>query len=335
MMKKNSKFSIEVTRGSMVESRHYGIGVVINHLGQIQQSWGDLNQLIYPRSSIKPLQTLALIETGAADQYQLSDAEIALASASHSGSQNHVLAIEKWLKRLGLSADDLECGAHAPAGEFENQAFYQNHISLSKLHNNCSGKHAGFLTTALTMNEPTSGYSKPEHPVQQRCVKILQDMGDTDLSNNPQGIDGCGIPVIAMPIQSMALALARMANPEQLSSARQTACRRISRAIGKYPENVAGLDHFDTTIMQLTGGDNVVKGGAEAVYGAIIPALGVGIALKIEDGGKRASEVIMTAVLNRLGLLDDLPEQTRLNLLNVPVVNAAGDQVGIIRMGDF
>jgi len=335
MMTQNSKFTVEVTRGSMVESRHYGIGVVINHLGHIQQSWGDPDQLIYPRSSIKPIQTLALIETGAADQYQLTDAEIALASASHSGSQSHVIAVEKWLKRIGLSADDLECGAHPPFGDLENQVFYQTDIPLSKLHNNCSGKHAGFLTTALTMNEPIFGYSKPEHPVQQRLIKILQDMGDTDLSNNPRGIDGCGIPVIAMPIQSMALALARMANPEHLSPARNAACKHIIQAIGKYPENVAGIGRFDTTIMQITGGQNVVKGGAEAVYGAIIPALGVGVALKIEDGGRRASEVIMAAILDRLGLFDDLPEKTRKNLLNVPVTNAAGDHAGVIKMGNF
>jgi len=328
-------FTIEVSRGTMVESRHHGFGVVIDASGQIQQSWGDPEQLIYPRSAIKPLQTLALIETGAADHFSFTEAELALASASHNGSRHHVEGVAAILSRLGLSADDLECGAHPPAGEQEYRVFYKSGDTLSKLHNNCSGKHAGFLATALHMKEPTAGYSGPDHPVQIRLKKILQSMGDTDLSHTPRGIDGCGIPVMGMSVKSMALGLARMANPEHVSPDRQQASRRIIEAITRYPENVAGENRFDTHVMRLAKGGFVVKGGAEAVYGAIVPSLGLGIALKIEDGGKRASEVVMAAVLDRLGLLDGLPEKTRTDLLNVPVENAAGDLAGFIRMGDF
>ncbi|MBT3396552.1 MAG: asparaginase, partial [Alphaproteobacteria bacterium] len=194
-MGNNNPLIVEVTRGDMVESRHRGDCVVIDAAGAVAHAWGDGDRLIYPRSAIKPLQALALMETGAADAYGVSDVELALAAASHSSTKGHVDAVAAWIERLGLAETDLECAGHDPMSREADKALICDGTTPGPLHNNCSGKHAGFLTTALHMAEPTKGYLAPSHPVQQRLLMILSDMGGVDLSNTPRGVDGCGIPV--------------------------------------------------------------------------------------------------------------------------------------------
>lgn len=321
----NNELIVEVTRGEMVESRHRGDCVVADRTGAAVHAWGDGDRLIYPRSAIKPLQALALIETGAAEAYRVSDAELALAAASHSATPDHVDAVDGWLTRMGLSESDLECAGHDPMSRDADKALIRADRTPGPLHNNCSGKHAGFLATALHMGDETKGYSGPDHPVQRRLAAILEEMGGADLASTPRGVDGCGIPVIGMPLRAMALALARMADPEDLDAARAGACARIIAAMTENANLVAGPGRFDTVTMTAGRGAFVVKAGAEGVYGGIVPGLGLGVALKIADGAKRAAEVAMAAVLKFLGVLDQMPE--------TPVLNAADAKVGVIRMG--
>lgn len=325
-MTSNNPLIVEVTRGQMVESCHRGHCVVSDRTGAVVHAWGDEDRLIYPRSAIKPLQALALIETGAAEAYQVSDAELALAAASHSATPDHVDAVAGWLKRMGLQESDLECGGHDPMNRDADKALIRADTTPGALHNNCSGKHVGFLTTALHMGQPTKGYSEPDHPVQQRLVAILTAMGGIDLTATPRGVDGCGIPVIGMPLAALALALARMADPKDLDGVRAKASGRIIAAMTANPDLVAGPGRFDTITMKAGNGAFVVKAGAEGVYAGIVPGLGLGVALKIADGAKRAAEVAMAAVLKHLGVLDKEAE--------TPVLNAAEDKVGVIRMGE-
>jgi len=325
-MTSNNPLIVEVTRGGMVESRHRGHCVVADRTGASVHAWGDGERLIYPRSAIKPLQALALIETGAADAFGLSDGELALAAASHSSTPDHVDAIAGWFKRLGLSESDLECAGHDPMNRDADKALIRTNRTPGALHNNCSGKHAGFLTTALHMGENTKGYSGPDHPVQKRLLDILSAMGGVDLAATPRGVDGCGIPVIGMPLAALALALARMADPKDLDDARAGACARIIAAMTGNPNLVAGPGRFDTVTMRLGKGAFVVKAGAEGVYAGIVPGLGLGVALKIADGTKRAAEVAMAAVLSYLGVLEKEPK--------IPILNAADTNVGVIRMQD-
>ena len=331
-MEQKQPFTVEVIRGGMVESRHQGSAIIVDASGKVLHGWGDTDQLIYPRSAIKPLQALALLETGAAEHYNLSDAEVALSSASHSSEPLHVNAVTSWLSRIGLNVDDLECAGHLPSFEKAAHDMIRTGEPVTNVHNNCSGKHTGFLSTALHMGEDTKGYIEADHPVQERLLRILSEMGDCDLSGTPRGIDGCGIPVIGMPLSSMALALAKMANPDGLETKRAAAANRIVPSIAANPEHVAGTGRFDTVAMRAAPGRFTVKTGAEAVHAGIIPELGVGIALKIADGTKRGSDVAMANILDLLGVLDGKARVGMKDFLETPVYNAAGKLAGHVKM---
>ncbi len=321
--------TIEVTRGDMVESRHRAHALVMDAAGRTVHAWGDVERLIYPRSAIKPLQTLALIETGAAERFAVGETEIALASASHGGTPAHTDAVAAWLKRLDLGERDLECGAHPPLDEAAAQAMARAGRRPGPLCNNCSGKHAGFLTTAKHKGESTAGYVKAGHPVQRRVRDIVGELGGGDLTKAPTGIDGCGIPVYGMALAALARAFARMADGNRLGAARAEAAKRIVAAMTAHPAMVAGPGRFDTDAMQAAPGAFIAKGGAEGVHAAIVPGLGLGVAVKAEDGAKRAAETAMAAILNMLGAL---PDAAAAPFLETPVVNAAGDRVGVVRM---
>ncbi len=295
---------IEITRGTLVECRHRGAAVAVDDGGRVIQAWGDVDRPVFARSAAKPLQALPLIETGAADALGLSDAEIALATASHSGESRHTDRIAAWLGRLGLGPADLECGAHAPTNESASAALIRSGMAFSALHNNCSGKHTGFLATAVHRGEPTAGYIQPDHSVQRRVTAALAEMCDFDATCAPTGIDGCGIPVIGMSLTALARGLARMAAPAGLPAARAAACRRIVDAMIGHPVLIAGSARFDTAVMEAGNGAFAVKAGAEGVHVAILPKAGLGIALKIDDGGGRASEVALANLLDRLVVLD-------------------------------
>ncbi len=326
---------VEVTRGDSVESRHRGAIAIINVAGELVYAWGDIKAPVLPRSAIKPMQALALIETGAANHFEVSDAELAIACASHSAEPEHLILVEAWLRRLGLSVDDLECGAMGSIEESVNADLIRQRVELTRLHNNCSGKHAGFLTTALHMGEPSEGYIRADHPVQRRLIETLQELAETDLSKAPRGTDGCGIPVIAMPLDAMALGFAKMASPDLLPVGRSAAARRISRAIERNPLMVAGRRRFDSILIEATSqgpkGPALVKTGAEGVYGAILPGLGLGVALKIDDGAKRASEAAMAAVLVKLGVIDEGMRGALKDTIGPIINNAAGEPVGVVR----
>lgn len=322
---------VEVTRGTLVESRHRGVAVVADARGAVVAAWGDPGLVVFPRSAIKPLQVLPLIETGAAERFQVTDAEIALACASHSGEPIHVSGVARWLARVGLSAADLECGAHPPSDPEAAAALTKSGAAPSALHNNCSGKHAGMLTTAKHLGEPTVGYIRPDHPVQQRLRRLLAELGGVDLAAAPHGVDGCGIPVMAMPVMALARAMARLADPEGLSDGRRAAAARVLAAMAAHPYLVGGRGRFDTEIMEAARGAVAAKGGAEGVQVAILPRIGLGVAIKIEDGNGRAAPVALAAILKHLDAVPKTAKATLEAWLAKPVVNAAGRAVGAIR----
>ncbi len=322
---------IEVSRGNGVESRHRGAIAVVDGSGKVIFGRGDVDQAIFPRSAIKPLQALSLIETGAADHFNITTEELALACASHSGEPAQVEKVEHWLGRMGLGPDDLECGAHPARHAHQVANMVRAGQIPGRSHNNCSGKHSGFLCTALHMGEPTKGYSRPDHPVQQRLKAVVADLGDCDLSATPHGIDGCGIPVLALPLVGMARALARMANPASLPELRAAASRRIIAAMTTHPELVGGQGCFDTRMMAAGKGAFAVKTGAEGVYAGILPGPGLGIAVKIDDGASRAAETAMAALLEHFGELGDGVRGSVADLLEPVISNAAGDPVGAVR----
>jgi L-asparaginase II len=324
----DSAVIVEVTRGSMVESRHVGAAAVMKIDGTAVESWGDIDAPVMPRSAIKPLQAIPLVESGAADRFGLGDVHLALACASHNGEPRHVDAVRDWLARIGLSEDDLECGAHAPGRLPIFESFVRSGAPLTQAFNNCSGKHTGFLTTARHKGEPTRGYIRIEHPVQQRVLGLLEQLGQCDLSRAPGGTDGCGIPTLGLPLRHLALVMANMANPVRLPEARARAIRRIREAMNAEPFYVAGTGRFCTRVNGALKDVAQVKTGAEGVFCAMLPTLGLGVALKIWDGAPRASEVAMAAILRHLGVLTGAQFD---EAVRPPVLNVAGLRVGDIR----
>lgn len=319
---------IEVTRGTLVESRHIGAAAIMKIDGGTVESWGDIDTPVMARSAIKPLQAIPLVESGAADHFGLTDVHLALASASHNGEARHVDAVRVWLAMIGLSEDDLECGAHAPGRLPIFESFVRSGIKLTPAFSNCSGKHTGFLTTAVHKGEPTRGYIRRDHPVQQRLLGIYEQLAQCDLSRAPVGIDGCGIPTVGVPLRHMALAMANMANPARLPETRARAIRRIRQAMNAEPFYVAGTGRFCTRVNGALKDVAQIKTGAEGVYCAMLPALGLGVALKIWDGTARASEVAMASILRHLGVLSDAQFD---EAVTPPIHNVAGLKVGDIR----
>ena len=326
-----SPILIEVIRGDMVESFHRGQVAVADAAGRISRSLGDVDQLVYPRSALKPIQALPLIETGAADGFGLGHEELALACASHRGEPPHVEKVAAWLAKIGLGEADLECGVHPPRHEPSYQALLRAGGVPSQLHNNCSGKHAGFLTTAKWLQEPTRGYIEPDHPVQQRVARTIGEMAGLDLSRAPRGRDGCGIPLIGLPLRALATAMARLADPSGLTEHRRAAAKRLLDAMAAAPLMVDGTGGMTASVMTVASAFVRLKPGAEGVFCAALPALGLGVALKIDDGGARAAELAMASVLDRLGCFTPVQRSSLEQFLVPPLKTVAGREAGRLR----
>jgi L-asparaginase II len=322
---------VEVRRGDMVESRHCGAYAVVDAAGGLVLAQGDIEHPVYPRSAIKPLQALPLVETGAADRFGLGVKEIALACASHNGTAPVVAGVEAWLARIGLGPGDLECGADPPIDQAAAQALIRAGQPFSALHNNCSGKHAGFLSAARHCGEPTRGYIAPEHPVQRRVQAVLSSMTGLNLEQAPHGTDGCGIPVIGIPLKAMARAMARLADPAGLPAEQAAAAGRVLDAMAAEYLIVAGASRFTREVMRVAAATVRLKPGAEGVACAALPQHGLGVALKMSDGAGRAADVAMGALLVRLGMLDGAQAAEIEAVLRPPLKNVAGLTVGEVR----
>lgn len=326
--------AVEVRRGNLTESRHLVHMAIAAPDGTVRHVWGDADREIYPRSAIKPLQALPLIETGAAAAFDVSDEELALACGSHAGSTGHLMVLDAWMARLGITEDALACGPHVPFDARAAERLLKSGEPPDNRHNNCSGKHMGFLTTALHMDEPLDGYLAPDHPVQARIYGALETLAGEPLQATARGTDGCGVPVYGMSLRGLAAAMARMSAPEEaeLESGQTMAVNRIVRCLAKHNFMVGGAGRFDTVAMNAGRGLYMTKSGAEGVHAAILPSLGLGIALKAEDGAKRASDTAMAHLLRALGLLDERAELALADFLAPVMCNAAGEVVGEVRV---
>lgn len=291
---------IEVTRGPLVESWHRGAVAIASPSGALALQLGDIERAVYPRSAIKALQALPLVETGTADRFGFGPAEIALACGSHAGTERHTALAAAMLARAGLTPDALGCGAHPPLGAAAAKALIEKGCEPTQLHNNCSGKHAGMLATAVHLAEPTEGYCAPGHPVQQRIHRALAEISGVPLGPDVEGLDGCSVPNWAMPLCVLARTFARMVTGEGLAPARRQAVARILEACWENPELVAGRGRADTVVMRALPRQVFMKTGAEGVYCGAFPELKLGFALKIDDGAKRAAAGAAMALVERL-----------------------------------
>lgn len=319
---------VEKRRGDLTENIYRGSYVIVDTKGTIHETLGDAEKIIYPRSAIKPIQAIPFVESGACDEYGCSDIEIALACASHNGEDSHVKAVQTWLERIGLSEQDLECAAHDPMRLKTALELAGKGQKPSRLHNNCSGKHAAFLSLAKKLNVPTKNYIKFHHPVQQSWLGTLEMLSQMMLNHAPKGIDGCGIPQLGMPLGNLALAMAHFGAPSNLPDKRAEACLRIQKAIHENAYYIAGTERFCSAANQALGGKALIKIGADGVYAACIPEHNIGIALKIDDGNSEAATLVMAHLLKKCNVLGIEPAKELSNYLAPNVTNWAGLNVG-------
>ncbi|MDH5328120.1 MAG: asparaginase [Gammaproteobacteria bacterium] len=322
---------VEVTRNGTVESVHFGAAVVCDFKGKVVESWGDIRKLVFPRSALKPMLAIHLVESGASDRYALSDAELSLACSSHQGEKMHQDLVASWLTRLGLSEEHLACGAVLPEHTDSAHQILAAGQQGCRIHHNCSGKHSGFLTTALHLGLPLDGYHLLEHPLQQLSLDILSDLANIDIKQYPMGVDGCGLPAPTMPLLQLGHATARFAKPIDLSDARSQAIYRIHQAITNEPLYVAGSGTVVTELNEVTKGAVLAKTGAEGIVTAALPEQGLGIAVKIADGSARARSVALLAILDDLGVLSVDVKHKLQAQISPEIVNSRGHVVGEIR----
>lgn len=292
---------VEVWRGNFLESVHQGHAVICDAAGEIVEAWGDPDAIIYPRSSCKMIQALPLIESGAADAFGLTSEHLALACASHNAAAIHTDRVARWLKDLDLTDDDLRCGPQPPGDKAAREALIKTDQSPCQIHNNCSGKHTGFLT----LNKHLRGgpnYELIDHPVQQANKAAFEEL--TGETSPAFGIDGCSAPNHACTVHGFARSLAFFATAQDRSDIRSVAAQQLVTAVTQHPDLVAGEGRACTELMRAADGKVALKTGAEAVFSAIIPEQRLSVALKITDGAYRASEAVIAAILVKLGVLD-------------------------------
>lgn len=322
---------VEVTRGDRVESVHRGSIVVSDAKGKILWSCGDMAKPVFPRSAVKAIQALPLLESGIADRLHLTDQEIALAVASHSGEPDHARVAEGMIAKAGRQASCLECGAHWPMGEAATRALARTGAEPSALHNNCSGKHAGFICLACGLDADPAGYVKPDHIVQKQVTEALASMTGAGFDADLCGTDGCSIPTYAIPLPALAKAFAQIGTGEGVGPERAKAFARIRKAVAAHPFMVAGTGRFDTDAMTIFGERLFCKTGAEGVYCASLPEQGLGVAMKCDDGAGRATQVMMAAVIDHFLPMSD-EESRRFQSLRAPaLVNWNKLTVGHVR----
>ncbi len=326
---------VDVRRGGAVESVHRGALAIVDADGGVVAALGDIERAIFPRSAVKVLQALPLVASGAADRLGLSDAELALACASHNGEDMHAQTAARMLAKAGLDADALECGTHWPYLDSAVRALAAQGRAPDALNNNCSGKHAGFLCLACALHDGAGvrgyarGYVDAAHPVMREVTAALQAVTGADLARAPQGIDGCSIPTFAIPLRQLAQAFARIGSGVGLSADHARAAQRLRAAVAAAPFMVAGTGRFDTRVMERLGARVFCKVGAEGVYCAALPERGLGVAIKIDDGNNaRACEVAMAAVIEACVTLDAADAAFMRGMSEVTLRNWNGLEVG-------
>ena len=328
---------VHALRGSTLESVHCGALAIVDADGALVQSLGDIDRPIFPRSACKLLQALPLVASGAADALGLSDEELALACASHGGEARHVATAAAMLAKAGLDAAALECGTHWPSHDGALKLLARSGAEPGPLHNNCSGKHSGFVCVGCLMaraagREPAEfvrGYLRPDHPVMREVTAALAAATGVDLARAPAGTDGCSIPTFAIPLRQLAHGFARVGTGVGLSAEHGRAARRLRQAVARAPFFVAGTGRFDSRVMERLGERVFCKVGAEGVYCAALPEAGLGVAIKIDDGNNsRACEVVMAAVIKARVRLDDGERAFMRGLSDLPLVNWNRIEVG-------
>jgi L-asparaginase II len=333
-------YQVKVRRGATgtVEATHWatavswrGEGPALPESPLDAERYGTAGLVTYFRSSCKPFQALPLVERGHAARFGFDTAELAVLCASHNGAAIHVDVVRGILDRIGLDERALLCGFHFPEDPENDAALRAGTAARSPLYNNCSGKHAGMLALALAEGWPIEDYVAFDHPVQRAGLDAVADVCGVEAAAMPLSIDGCSAASPALPLAAMARGFARFASArEGASDARERALATLRRAMAERPELVAGERRLCTDIMRATRGAVVTKTGAEGLQCAAIPAQGLGVAVKVHDGARRAIGPAVVAFLDDEGGLDDEARRGLATWRRGPHRNHRGTVVGEI-----
>ena len=316
---------VEITRSNFTESAHYGVAVLINSSGEILQEWGNSNALIYPRSALKPIQSLNLYKDGVAKALGLSDNLIALTTASHHAENIHQKMINNWLKKINLKEKHLSCGPSWPWNIKDQFKAHSKYKVKRKIFHNCSGKHCGHLAVSKYKNLPIKNYQNKDHPIQKDLIKLIEDLSKYKIKNI--GVDGCTLPNPLIPLKKFAFAVAQLADYKKLNEY-STIAKRIFDSCVKFPEITGGSKSINSILTKLSKGKIFVKNGAEGVFVAIIPEQKSALAVKIIDGASRAAEVAIAGLLSELKIINN----EKINKIKkIPIKNSANQIIGSMK----
>ena len=313
---------VEVTRSNFTESVHHGVAILINSSGEVLREWGNSNILIYPRSALKPIQSLNLYRDGIAEALNLSDDFIALTTASHHAENIHQKMINNWLKKMNLKEKHLSCGPSWPWNIKDQFKAHAKYKIKRKIFHNCSGKHCGHLAVCRHKNLPIKNYQNKDHPIQRDLIKLIEDLSKYKIKN--VGVDGCTLPNPLIPLKKFAFAAAQLADYKKLN-VHSAIAKRIFDSCVKFPEIAGGSKSINSILTKLSNGKVFVKNGAEGIFVAIIPEKKSALAVKIIDGAARAAEVAIAGLLSELKIINNEKIKKR------PIKNSAGQIIGSMK----
>ena len=313
---------VEVTRSGEIESFHQGVAVLINSSGNILKEWGNSDLNIYPRSALKPIQTLNLYKDGLADSMSLSEEQIAITTASHHAEKFHQEIISSWLKKININEENLSCGYDWPwnlEDKFKAKLKYKN---KRKIYHNCSGKHCGHLAVCKHKNLTLENYHEKTHPLQKDLIQLVENLSDFKIKNI--GIDGCTLPNPLMPLKKFALAASQLSDSKKLNENTDIA-RKIFNSCTKFPEFTGGTKSINCILTKLSKGKIFFKNGAEGVFLALIPEIKSALVVKILDGAARAAETAIAGLISELNIID---ENELAKIKYSVVTNSVGQKIG-------
>jgi len=319
---------VRVMRGGALESLHRGAFVLLE-AGAPPREAGNPDLHTFYRSASKPLQTLVVITSGAADAFGFDDAELALMAGSHNAEPSHLEVVASVLEKAGLRPDDLRCGAHWSIHPATARTQHREREEPLAIWSNCSGKHAGMLAAAKHLGAPLDSYLEPDHPVQHQIRAHIAAFAGLTVESVHVAVDGCGAPTFAAPLRSVAQSVLHMGCPDGLPADLAEAAQRVTQAMLAQPFMVSGTDRFDFILADATAADIAVKAGAEGVIGLVVPSRKLALAAKVEGGNDRGYKVLVTELLRRRGVITDAEAEEIGRRTGLPAIrNHGGDEIG-------
>lgn len=318
---------VQLTRGGMLESEHHGAVAVMNSKQQLIAAAGDPQRVTFSRSTLKVFQALPLIESGTHREFGFDSEKLALLCASHNGESMHIAQVDAMLGAINLPHSKLECGCHVPAQYSYFDQSPPADAVWDQRHNNCSGKHAGFLAYCVQHGMPTRHYIDPMHPLQQAVRKDVARATGMSADALVLGIDGCSAPNYAMPLSNIAYGYARLASGAADGEFGES-FSLLGEAMTAHPALISGTGRNDLAFMQIGGGDWIAKVGADGVQAIASKSRGEAFAIKILDGNRTALFAATVEVLDQLGWLNDAQRIALMPWRAADITNANGIVVG-------